>query len=68
MTVNIRVNGEAEPLAGTTVAALLKARGIERPRGVAVAVNGVVVPAGTWSSVVLSAGDDVEIVKPFGGG
>ena len=44
----IRVNGKDETLAAPTVAALLKARGIERPRGVAVALNGTVVPAAAW--------------------
>jgi sulfur carrier protein len=55
----IRVNGKDEALSAPTVAELLRGRGIERPRGVAVAVNGTVVPA---------AGDEVEIVRPFGGG
>jgi thiamine biosynthesis protein ThiS len=31
-------------------------------------VNGVVVPAGAWRERALAAGDEVEIVKPFGGG
>ncbi len=64
----IRVNGKDEALAAPTVAELLRARGIERPRGVAVAVNGTVVPAAAWRDTPLSAGDQVEIVRPFGGG
>jgi sulfur carrier protein len=69
MTARIRVNGKDEELSGgATVAELLKARGIVRPRGVAVAVNGVVVPAGAWSAASLAVGDEVEIVRPFGGG
>lgn len=69
MTAQIRVNGKDEALPGpATVAELLKARGIVRPRGVAVAVNGVVVPAGAWEAAALSVGDEVEIVRPFGGG
>ncbi len=39
-----------------------------RAKGVAVAVNGAVVPAGSWAEARLAAGDRVEIVKPFGGG
>jgi sulfur carrier protein len=35
---------------------------------VAIAVNGVVVPARLWQETLLSAGDEVEIVRPFGGG
>ncbi len=64
----IRVNGQDETLSAPTVAALLRARGIERPRGVAVAVNGTVVPAAAWPATSLAAGDEIEIVRPFGGG
>jgi sulfur carrier protein len=68
MTAQIRVNGQDETLTAATIAELLQRRGIERARGVAVAVNGVVVPARAWPQSSLSAGDEVEIVKPFGGG
>jgi sulfur carrier protein len=68
MIARIRVNGEDEPLTAPNVAALLKARGIERARGVAVAVNGTVVPARAWVELALAAGDQIEIVRPFGGG
>ncbi|HUB94498.1 MAG TPA: sulfur carrier protein ThiS [Stellaceae bacterium] len=64
----IRVNGKDELLAAPTVAELLALRGIHRPRGVAVALNGAVVPAGAWRETSLRGGDVVEIVKPFGGG
>jgi sulfur carrier protein len=68
MSIGISVNGRDEPLAAATVAELLQARGIDGGRGVAVAVNGVVVPAGAWGARSLAAGDRVEIVRPFGGG
>lgn len=68
MTVQVRVNGKQEALAAATVAELLQMRGIAGARGVAVAVNGVVVPAGAWRELMLAAGDEVEIVRPFGGG
>jgi sulfur carrier protein len=64
----IRVNGKEETLAAATVAELLLARGIARPRGVAVALNGAVVPASSWCDTHLNADDEVEIVRPFGGG
>jgi sulfur carrier protein len=35
---------------------------------VAVAVNGAVVPSRSWAEKALSSGDQVEIVRPFGGG
>lgn len=68
MSASIRVNGKEETLSAATVAELLQARGVNSSRGVAVAVNGAVVPAGAWRSRSLAAGDEVEIVRPFGGG
>jgi sulfur carrier protein len=68
MSARIRVNGAEETLAAATVAELLQARGIVQARGVAVAVNGTIVPAGTWREAGLKAGDEIEIVRPFGGG
>jgi sulfur carrier protein len=68
MSGSIRVNGREEALTAANVAELLRARGIEGSRGVAVAVNGVVAPSRAWPSLPLAAGDEVEIVRPFGGG
>jgi len=68
MKASIRVNGKAEALLAATVAEFLRARGIEGARGLAIAVNGAVVPAGAWRDKPLAAGDEIEIVKPFGGG
>jgi sulfur carrier protein len=68
MTGTIRVNGKDERLAAANVAELLRARGIEKPRGVAVAVNGAVVPSREWAERILASGDRIEIVRPFGGG
>lgn len=68
MSASIRVNGKEEALKVATVAELLAARGIMRAKGVAVAVNGAVIPAGAWDKAPLAIGDEIEIVKPFGGG
>jgi len=68
MSAVIRINGKEEALQVATVAELLAARGIVRTKGVAVALNGAVVPAGAWAEARLATGDKVEIVKPFGGG
>lgn len=68
MNAVIRVNGKDERVSAATVAELLAARGITKPKGVAVALNGAVVPASGWSAAKLAAGDRIEIVKPFGGG
>jgi sulfur carrier protein len=65
----IKVNGAAEPLAASTVAALLEARGVAAgARGIAVAVNGAVVPRAAWAETRLAAGDEVEIIKAMSGG
>lgn len=67
MTPAMRVNGEEMPLL-PTVAALMQQKGIVPRRGVAVALNGVVVPASAWESARIAPGDEIEIVRPFGGG
>jgi len=68
MTIEVCINGRDERLASATVADLLAARGIASARGIAVAVNGEVVPSGAWRERRLAAGDKIEIVRPFGGG
>ncbi len=69
MTASIVVNGETAPLTAANVAELLQDAGVDpQARGVAVAVNGTVVPRRDWVQRRLAAGDLVEIVKPFAGG
>jgi len=68
-TVTIRVNGESETLAVATVAALLEEKEIGADaRGVAVALNGAVVPRAAWRDTRLASGDAVEIVRARQGG
>jgi sulfur carrier protein len=65
----LTVNGAAEPLEVATVAALLAGRDIAPGgRGVAVALNGSVVPRARWATTALRAGDVVEIVRAMQGG
>jgi len=65
----IRVNGQEEDMAVTTISELLAARGVEpTARFLAVAVNGSVVRRSEWSSNLLATGDNIEIVRPFSGG
>ncbi len=62
--MNIHLNGRPRVVAdGTTVQAL-----VPSARGVAVAVNGAVVPASSWGSTGLSEDDAVEIVTAQQGG
>jgi sulfur carrier protein len=66
---SIRVNGEIEPLLSATLSALLREKEIAADaRGVAVAINGAVVPRAAWPSTRLSAGDQIEIVRARQGG
>lgn len=65
----IEVNGRSEPLAARTLTALLEERGIETGgRGVAVALNGAVIPRADWTDTRLNPGDAVEIVRAKQGG
>lgn len=67
----IVLNGEPAPLdAGTTVVAVLEHLGISGmdTRGVAVAVDGEVVPRGSWSSFCVGDGARVEVVRAVQGG
>jgi sulfur carrier protein len=66
---SIRVNGQIEPLAVATLTALLHEKAIAPDaRGIAVAINGTVVPRAAWPSTHLNAGDQVEIVRARKGG
>ena len=65
----IRINGENEPLAAATVAALLEDKAVDTgQRGIAVALNGSVVPRASWAATVLKPGDSIEIVRARQGG
>jgi sulfur carrier protein len=65
----IRVNGETEPLAAATLDVLLAEKAVDTAqRGIAVALNGSVVPRAAWRETPLQAGDSVEIVRARQGG
>ncbi len=70
----IQVNGEARQLGAGTLAGVLEAEAVNPQsgnsgaRGLAVAVNGAVVPRHAWDATRLAPGDEVEIVKLFAGG
>lgn len=64
----ITVNGAPSAVApGTSIAALLEQ--LDAPdRGVAVAIDGEVVPRGAWASTVLAEAAKVEVVMAVQGG
>jgi sulfur carrier protein len=66
--MRVTVNGRDRVVAAalsvdSLVTSLLAAR-----RGVAVAVNGTVVPRSTWTEVTLADGDTVEVLTAAQGG
>ena len=66
---HIRLNGQDEPLIATTLAALLEEKAVDvAQRGIAVALNGAVVPRAAWPQTPLKPGDNVEIVRARQGG
>ena len=65
----IRVNGESEPIAAATLEMLLEEKAVDTgQRGIAVALNGAVVPRAAWRDTALKPGDSVEIVRARQGG
>ena len=67
--MEIDVNGEAAAFDGKNIPDLLIARGFEpKQSGLAVAVNGAVVPRSAWEKTLLNHDDKVEIVQIVQGG
>jgi sulfur carrier protein len=65
----IRVNGRDISLRAATVAGLLAEQAIDMERrGIAVALNGSVIPRSAWGETALQPGDNVEIVRAMQGG
>ena len=65
----IRVNGQDELLEVATLAALLQEKTVDTgQRGIAVALNGAIVPRTAWAQTTLRAGDSIEIVRVLQGG
>jgi sulfur carrier protein len=70
VTVLVTINGSEHELdTGATVADVVGLlSGVPDGRGVAVAVEGSVVPRGAWSRTALDAGARVEVVVAVQGG
>ena len=68
-TTLITVNGEPVALSGEGIRALLAEKGIDETQGgVAIAINGEVVPRGDWDQTPLKSNDKIEIVHIVRGG
>jgi sulfur carrier protein len=70
MTLSVTINGEDRELpAGATVASVIASlHNAPGGRGVAVAVEGEVVPRAQWSNTELREGATVEVVVAVQGG
>ena len=68
MTVQVKLNGEPRELPEGTTVAQAVAELTALHTGVAAAVNGDIVPRGSWEATQLRAGDQVEVVTAVQGG
>ena len=68
MTVQVKLNGEPRDLPDGSTIAQAVAELTAAPTGVAAAVNGDVLPRGSWAVTVLRDGDQVEVVTAVQGG
>jgi sulfur carrier protein len=65
----IRLNGQQVSLVAPTVTALLGSMEIDPSQsGIAVALNGSVIPRAAWAQTPLHPGDSVEVVRARQGG
>jgi sulfur carrier protein len=65
----ITINGERQELGErATVEAAVRAAGAPDGRGVAVALDGEVVPRGEWATTELREGQQVEVLHAVQGG
>ena len=67
--MTIVVNGSEVTLGErATVADAIASTGAQTRRGIAVALNGEVVPRSSWTATELTAGDKVEVLTAVAGG
>ena len=66
---NVQINGQDEAVSASSLASLLEEKGIDGAgRGLALALNGAVVPRAAWAQTTLSPGYTIEIVRAKQGG
>ena len=68
MSVQVKLNGEPHELSDGATLAEAVAQVTALASGVAAAVNGDVVPRGSWAATPLCDGDQVEVVTAVQGG
>ena len=68
MSVQVKLNGEPRDLPDGSTVTQAVAELTTAPSGVAAAVNGEVLPRGSWAITTLRRGDQVEVVTAVQGG
>jgi sulfur carrier protein len=68
MSMQVKLNGEPRELPDGAALAEAVAAVTDLASGVAAAVNGDVVPRGSWAATALRDGDQVEVVTAVQGG
>jgi sulfur carrier protein len=68
VTVHVKLNGEPRELPDGSTIAQAVAELTAVATGVAAAVNGDVVPRGSWTATPLRDGDQIEVVTAVQGG
>lgn len=68
MMIDISMNGDRIAFEGTTLQALLVARGYKLEAAFACAVNNTFVPRPQWPERTLENGDRIDVVTPITGG
>ena len=68
MSIQVKLNGEPRELPDGATIADAVAELTDLASGVAAAVNGDVVPRGSWTATLLREGDQVEVVTAVQGG
>ena len=68
MTVEVKLNGDPRDLPDGTTVAQAVAELTALATGIAAAVNGDVIPRGSWAATLLQAGVQVEVVTAVQGG
>lgn len=68
--MELTINGEKKDAGGArTLDELIERMGLsELSKGIAVAVNGAVVPKGRWKNTTLETGDNIEVIHAVQGG
>ena len=68
MSLQVKLNGAPRELPDASTVAQAVAELTAAPSGVAAAVNGDVIPRGSWAATMLHDGDQVEVVTAVQGG